>query len=679
MKHLSTLCLLTVLSFFTHAQQLKTSSVHFEVDQHRLTSETVKKLDKLISELKYYRIQSIALEAHTDHDASDSYNVALSKRRADAVALYLTANGIRSKQINSSWFGERRPLASNQTDLGKQKNRRVDISIQYQPYSKVEEVLADLKEEVQEFPMNPSGGTTIRGDEGIEIQIPENAWMTAAGKAVADRNVQVELEEFTTAGESFVNQLSTQSGDETLETGGMLRIDGYSNGEKLMLRKGVDIVIQIPREERMEGMTVFTGQRRSDGVMDWDNTGTSFDQSEILTQGEPLDLDTIPFLKYVDHDLRFLPVGMKQVALEYPQAPLRPKVPGKPHFPRRPDPSLVYSGLRFVFSTENGRDREADRIFEERKAKYQVRMERYEQSMRSHSDRLEIYKEQRGLYVKEVNAISDKIDKHIAYLTAEFNELKSIYDQKRLNYAIYELARLQRNGQFKTAQPEQFLKDKATIRLEDELYQELKSVAYFLNLYTYLSQFDPEYIQEHFIYKDKLRIHRMKKRGMSWYFTSNLMGTINQNVKYDAMMSGEEVPSILNAAVAKKMRLDQAKGITTLSVFDQAYTAVTSRVGWINCDRFSRRQKNRMVQVSLVSAVGARMMVYIKRMRSLLNANIGGARVPRGTKIKAIFMTTIDGKPHLSITELQAEDATSVQPHYKPVTLEEIEEIMAKL
>ena len=66
-----------------------------------------------------------AIYGHTDSDASDEYNLALSLRRANAVAEIARSVGARVATIRG--FGERQPIASNKTAYGKQRNRRVEI------------------------------------------------------------------------------------------------------------------------------------------------------------------------------------------------------------------------------------------------------------------------------------------------------------------------------------------------------------------------------------------------------------------------------------------------------------------------------------------------------------------------------------------------------------------------
>ena len=65
------------------------------------------------------------IDGHTDSDASDAYNMRLSKNRAVAVARVAQSTGATAQ---ARWYGERVPLASNSTRAGKTKNRRVEIT-----------------------------------------------------------------------------------------------------------------------------------------------------------------------------------------------------------------------------------------------------------------------------------------------------------------------------------------------------------------------------------------------------------------------------------------------------------------------------------------------------------------------------------------------------------------------
>ena len=86
-------------------------------------------LDTVANSMQAYPDSLIDVYGHTDSTGSDSYNQALSERRAQAVANYLSARGVSSARIRSQGFGENAPIADNTTEQGRALNRRVEIKI----------------------------------------------------------------------------------------------------------------------------------------------------------------------------------------------------------------------------------------------------------------------------------------------------------------------------------------------------------------------------------------------------------------------------------------------------------------------------------------------------------------------------------------------------------------------
>ena len=81
---------------------------------------TIKKLP----ETNRYRV-----EGHTDNRGNAALNKTLSKARAASVVKWMTKNGIEAKRLDAAGFGQDRPIASNDTDEGRQRNRRVEFHI----------------------------------------------------------------------------------------------------------------------------------------------------------------------------------------------------------------------------------------------------------------------------------------------------------------------------------------------------------------------------------------------------------------------------------------------------------------------------------------------------------------------------------------------------------------------
>ena len=69
------------------------------------------------------------MSAHTDFKGSDEYNFTLSDDRARSVMEYILSKGIATSRIISQGYGETKPVATNETDEGRQLNRRVEFKI----------------------------------------------------------------------------------------------------------------------------------------------------------------------------------------------------------------------------------------------------------------------------------------------------------------------------------------------------------------------------------------------------------------------------------------------------------------------------------------------------------------------------------------------------------------------
>lgn len=101
--------------------------VLFEVDKAELKPGAVRNLDTLVQFLQEYPQRTIRVEGHTDSTGNEAYNQGLSERRADSVHDLLVSNGVASSRIITVGYGEKYPVASNDSAAGRQQNRRVEI------------------------------------------------------------------------------------------------------------------------------------------------------------------------------------------------------------------------------------------------------------------------------------------------------------------------------------------------------------------------------------------------------------------------------------------------------------------------------------------------------------------------------------------------------------------------
>jgi OOP family OmpA-OmpF porin len=102
--------------------------VNFQTSSAKLTPESLAVLDRVVEGLKGSPDVRILIEGHTDSQGPDAANMKLSKGRADAVRDYITSKGIASSRLQTKGYGETKPIADNNTDDGRAKNRRVELS-----------------------------------------------------------------------------------------------------------------------------------------------------------------------------------------------------------------------------------------------------------------------------------------------------------------------------------------------------------------------------------------------------------------------------------------------------------------------------------------------------------------------------------------------------------------------
>jgi outer membrane protein OmpA-like peptidoglycan-associated protein len=103
------------------------SDVLFDTGRSTLKPGADRDLDRLAQALKDNSNTRVMIEGHTDSVGSDSYNEELSQRRAQAVADALRMRGVASDRYEAKGLGKSFPVASNDTNAGRQQNRRVEI------------------------------------------------------------------------------------------------------------------------------------------------------------------------------------------------------------------------------------------------------------------------------------------------------------------------------------------------------------------------------------------------------------------------------------------------------------------------------------------------------------------------------------------------------------------------
>jgi len=104
--------------------------IHFEFNKSNVRPVSYPILDDVVKVLEQNpQIRKIRIEGHTDWIGSDAYNMKLSQRRAESVREYLVKKGVSPDRLIATGYGKSRPIADNNTDEGRARNRRTEFTV----------------------------------------------------------------------------------------------------------------------------------------------------------------------------------------------------------------------------------------------------------------------------------------------------------------------------------------------------------------------------------------------------------------------------------------------------------------------------------------------------------------------------------------------------------------------
>lgn len=105
------------------------SGLLYDIDSSSIKVAAGENLRNLATSLKKYTNTDLLIVGHTDSSGSEDYNQSLSLRRAEAASTYLGAQGVSVLRMFTEGRGEMEPVSTNDTDAGRQANRRIEVAI----------------------------------------------------------------------------------------------------------------------------------------------------------------------------------------------------------------------------------------------------------------------------------------------------------------------------------------------------------------------------------------------------------------------------------------------------------------------------------------------------------------------------------------------------------------------
>jgi outer membrane protein OmpA-like peptidoglycan-associated protein len=103
--------------------------IQFALNSAELSESSKANLTDLAETLKKYEDTNILIEGHTDITGTREYNMTLSDKRAESVADFLKGLDVPGKRITTEGYGPDQPVGNNDTEYGRQQNRRVEVAI----------------------------------------------------------------------------------------------------------------------------------------------------------------------------------------------------------------------------------------------------------------------------------------------------------------------------------------------------------------------------------------------------------------------------------------------------------------------------------------------------------------------------------------------------------------------
>lgn len=244
-----------------HAQEPLRVSVHFATASAELETMAGTTLDKLCSDIGDRSPTAVLITGHTDDRGSDSYNAALSQRRADAVRTALRAACPDLAGADIAWKGEQLPIADNSTEIGRAQNRRVDVTLSFDPEvlpdeeltgglrgsPAIEPLMPLVDKKREHFSVDPSRAIDIRTSEGWTVHIDAGSVVDAAGRPVSGP-VDLTCRAFFTPAEAIASGIPMYVGHGNdaghMESAGMFEVLATRNGEPLSLAAGRTLKIE---------------------------------------------------------------------------------------------------------------------------------------------------------------------------------------------------------------------------------------------------------------------------------------------------------------------------------------------------------------------------------------------------------------------------------------------------
>lgn len=657
------------------AQTQTTASVFFESDQYELTPEARQSLDAVAVQLLAAPDYSVGIEAWTDDQGTQEYNLRLAANRAESVKNYLTGKGLVPAKTTVRSWGEQNLEYDNASEQDRRLNRRVDVaitSIFFPDYPALQTSLTANTEQI--LTIQPNQSQTVTTNRGTMVVVPSEAFVFEDGTSPAGP-VEIIVREAFSPADFILHNLTTISDGKILQTGGMVYIGAQADGRPLHLANGAAITVALPTGKVDPGMELFYGQQDAGNNINWKPAGQKFRQT-IEEQQVTLDIDPA--------------LGRRIMAIQvpvYPQPslpnftgamapkPRRPVAPYKPRAPQKPDWTNVQRMFGGGGEALRKKDaKKADKYYSDASAKYQRDSVDYER-----------------LYLRYLQNESNYESAKIRYASDRMNweaelshRIKTIlaYEQELYLYE-YSLA----------LQPGLKRIGKNIRRYEN--YSNLEHAVHNAAVEQSLMAKKESYLKRN---SDLMSVGALydKYIGFDIVESGQFRSMIQSNRQKTLVRDNKQTTSKMLAATGIRQISDSLKAeireqrLLSVKTSDQAdrairaYVTDVTRLGWINCDKFYNDPAEK-IQLVVDEPEDATLYVLCRDINSVLafSRNAQGTYVanglPKGKKVSVVSIKLKDGVPHFALHDTKVGDPGALKMDYRSMTLRDLREELKKL
>jgi hypothetical protein len=616
-------------------------------------------LTPLISSKDYIEYE---LNAYTDSDASELYNINLSYRRMMNVEKILQNFAISENVIFSKFHGEQNPIATNKNENGKQKNRRVLIvARRFSDYKNISNLVKD-ETKTYRYNLNSSEKINIITPH-VELYFPENAFTTIDNKNLTNQNVNIELLVVNNIQDAIANQVFMQSPQGILVSGGMFKITVKDNNNNVLkLRDGKSYTAFLPADKPQNNMNVYTLNTMDVNAPKntdlWQKTEIPFNTTSRQTSNIPLNLNYDIIANFqpqnpYTYSNTYLPIDITYP----PKIPIAPIKPKKPWY-YKPIPLSKNKKQKQKIIIQNQKN---EIINEQRKQNYPKLLEKYSKDSLDYTIKLEQHVKDLDIYKTKCDEISKNINNNLYYLIAN-------YQVEKLNVEKANLLKRIKNNK-------KLYDYKFNITLES-----------ITNNYNFINNFNAKKNDFIYIYNNKNVSECIEKALFInnyfhyEYFELYNIFYVNQNLTYNKIKNNNQSSIDFFSHIDSACNEVTLKRIENLSAskfeIQNFYQASLNQLNWINCDRFLNVSSNNMVAYNIPNYHSElSYYIIIPQINSIITAS-STFKIPKNIDFRILSYGVKDNQLVYDTLFIKKETSKIPKLEYKPVTSIDLKDIL---